>query len=90
MKTNKKCNRISQILLTRIKKIFIIITSLSKGEKMMADEMKQMMFKEADYCFACANDCFYTAEERDAFAEKRAVFEELFEKLGILNEYMGI
>lgn len=56
----------------------------------MADEMKQMMFKEADYCFACANDCFFTAEERDEFAEKRAVFEELFEKLGILNEYMGI
>ena len=56
----------------------------------MEASMKQKLFAEADYCFECANDCFFSIEEREEYACRRMVLEEIFKTFGLMSEYMGI
>ena len=54
------------------------------------DELKNIIFEEADYCGACADDTFFTEEERDEFGIKLEGLCDLMRKLGWETEWAGI
>ena len=51
------------------------------------DELKNIVFEEADYYGACADDLFFTDDERDEYGVKLEELCNMMRALGWYQEY---